>query len=432
MAYKAVMRPVEGTMLTVIRGAADRASIAAQRTPSLTTVLREAIEGAQAALASTPQLLDILRQAGVVDAGGQGTVVILEGLERYARGDTTIPTVPASAFETGAGRRVLDEMADLHGEEDYGYCTNFMVFGEDIDFPKVRDDLAAMGQSAVIVGDDTMVKVHIHTERPGQVLDYATRLGALDQIKIDNMTRQTERLAAQHVATAGRDASAAVPAEPTTIAVIAVAAGAGLAEALRAMGATAIVRGGQTMNPSAEDLLDAVNRSEARDVILLPNNRNIILAANQIASLTDRNVRIVPTTSVPQALAALAAFNPEVDLDGNADAMTGALSSVTSIELTKAIRDVELNGVRIASGQTIGLIDDELVAAGDDLGTVAATLFARTGRESPELVTAFAGADATAADVSKLQQAVKLAYPESETEFTEGGQPHYLFVISLE
>lgn len=432
MAYKAVMRPVEGTMLTVIRGAADQASTTAQRTPSLTSVLRDAIDGAQAALDSTPQLLDILRQAGVVDAGGQGIVILLQALERYAHGDTTIAAEPAPSLQPGADMGFLDQVSELHGEDDYGYCTNFMVFGDGLDFERARDELAAMGQSAVIVGDDTMLKVHIHTEHPGQVLAYATALGSLDQIKIDNMSRQTSALTAQRAVATGREATDPAETFQGAIAVVAVAAGVGLANALRSMGATAIVPGGQTMNPSTEDLLQAVNQAPAHQVILLPNNKNIILAANQVVNLTDRTVRVIPTTSVPQALAALAAFNADQSLESNVRAMTAALSGVTSLELTKAVRDVELNGVRIANGQVIGLIDSELAAAGDDLASVASALFAKAELGSPELVTAFAGESATEADVSTLQQAVTVAFPEAETEFPDGGQPHYLFVISVE
>ena len=432
MAYKAVMRPVEGTMLTVIRGAADRAAAAAARTPSLTTVLRAAIDGAQVALDSTPQLLDILRQAGVVDAGGQGIVIVLEGLERYAHGDTAISDDATPTLGPGPDMRFLDQVSDLHGEDAYGYCTNFMVFGDGFDFDHVREEIAAMGESAVIVGDATMLKVHIHTERPGQVLEYATRLGSLDQIKIDNMTRQTGTLIAQRAATTDPSDASGASDYQGTIAVVAVAAGDGLADALRSMGVATVVPGGQTMNPSTEDLLDAVNRAPASQVILLPNNTNIILAANQVAKLTDRAVRVIPTTSVPQGLAALAAFNADQPLDHNATVMTEALSAVTSLELTTAVRDVELNGVNIAYGQTIGLINNELAAAGNDLTIVAASLFERAALGPVELVTAFAGADATDEDISALRRAVTLAFPEAEAEFPNGGQPHYLFVISVE
>ncbi|MEJ7901604.1 MAG: DAK2 domain-containing protein [Thermomicrobiales bacterium] len=432
MAYKAVMRPVEGTMLTAIRGAADRAATPAARTPSLTTVLRAAIDGAQAALDSTPQLLDILRQAGVVDAGGQGIVIVLEGLERYAHGDTTITDDATANLGPGADMHFLDQVTDLHGEDAYGYCTNFMVFGNGFDFDHVREEMAAMGQSAVIVGDDTMLKVHIHTEHPGRVLEYATRLGSLDQIKIDNMSRQTDALVAQRAAVTTSRNLPGADGYQGTIAVVAVAAGDGLADALRSMGAATIVPGGQTMNPSTEDLLDAVNSAPANQVILLPNNKNIILAANQAAKLTDRAVRVIPTISVPHGLAALAAFNADQPLDRNAAAMTEALSGVTSLELTAAVRDVDLNGVNIACGQTIGLINNELAAAGDDIASVAMSLFAHADLGMPELVTAFAGANATDEDISALRRAVTLAFPDAEAEFPDGGQPHYLFVISVE
>jgi DAK2 domain fusion protein YloV len=431
MAYKAVMRPVEGTMLTVIRGAAERAMVTAERTPALTAVLREAIAGARDALASTPQLLDILRQAGVVDAGGQGVVIILEGLERYAHGDSTIVLSDIPEAGTGAGMAFLDHVEDLHGEDAFGYCTNFMVFGSGLDFDLARDDIAAMGQSAVIVGDDTMLKVHIHTENPGRVLDYAVRLGSLDQIKIDNMSSQTEILGDQRAAAV----AAAAPLSSGhhgNICVVAVAAGDGLADALRAMGATTVVSGGQTMNPSTEDLRTAVNQQPTSDVIILPNNRNIIMAANQVAELTDRMVRVVPSISVPQALAALAAFNPDDALEENIDRMTAALSQVVTIELTKAIRDVELDGIQVGNGQVIGLIDDRLTAAGDDIATVARTLFDTASTRSAELVTIFSGEDATDDDIATIEGTVAASFPDAEVEYQAGGQPHYLFVISVE
>ena len=432
MAYKAVMRPVEGTMLTVIRGAADRAETSARRTSSLITVLHEAIDGAQQALDSTPQLLDILRQAGVVDAGGKGIVIILEGLKRFALGETEIEAESIVAQGVGAEMAFLDQVTDLHGEDEFGYCTNFMAFGSGIDFDRVRSDIASMGQSAVIVGDDTMVKVHIHTENPGAVLEYALRLGALDQIKIDNMSRQTEVLTEQRASAVAMEPVDADEPFEGSIAIVAVASGEGLGDALREMGATTIVRGGQTMNPSTKDILKAVDSCLADEIILLPNNKNIIMTANQIAGLTNRSVRVVPTISIPQALAALAAFNPDHSLDANAEAMSDSRSSVTTLELTKAVRDVELNGIRISNGQTIGLIDDELVASGSGVDSVARDLLTRIPEIEPELVTVFAGEDATEADVSALEDVFGAAFPEAEMEFQNGGQPHYLFIVSIE
>lgn len=432
MAYKAVMRPVEGTMLTVIRGAADSATAAAERSSSLHTVLAEAIVGAQKALDSTPDLLDVLKQAGVVDAGGRGVVLILEGLQRYAVGTTTIDASVINSGAPGRDMAFLDDLGELHGEDAFGYCTNFMVFGSNIDFDTARADIAAMGQSAVIVGDDTMVKVHIHTEDPGEVLAYAVKLGDLDQIKIDNMTFQTEALSEQRASTAS--GTTEQPDEPITgtTAVVAVASGDGLADALRAMGANRIVAGGQTMNPSTEDLLSAVEALPVDQVILLPNNKNIVMAANQVPGLSSKAVRIVPTISVPHALAALSAYNSDAGLDHNADRMASAMSAASAIELTRAVRDVELDGVNITSGQVIGLINDKLVVAADDVAGASRQLFDQLDADDIELITVFRGEDATAADEAALQGIIESACPDAESEFHHGGQPHYLFIIGVE
>jgi len=427
MAYKAVMRPVEGTMLTVIRGAAERATVAAQRTPSLITILHEAVIGAQQALDSTPQLLDILRQAGVIDAGGQGVVLILDGLEKYANGESATFADEAGSGAVGANMAFLDQVGELHGEDVFGYCTNFMVFGSGMDFDRCRVDIAAMGQSAVIVGDDRILKVHIHTLDPGSVLAYAVTLGDLDQIKIDNMTKQTEALSTQR-----SQAEQSPPAPPGGLAVIAVAAGDGIADALTTMGSTAIVRGGQTMNPSTEDLLNAVEAQPVDKVIVLPNNKNIVLTANQVANLTGKQVRVVPTASIPQALAALAVFNAQRSIDENASDMAQALTTIQTVELTHAVRDVELNGVRVSSGQTIGLLDDELIAAGDSLTDVAEKAITRINREDTELVSVFTGKDASGEDSETIRTILTEAFPGAEVEVHDGGQPHYLFIIGIE
>lgn len=432
MAYKAVMRPVEGTMLTVIRGAAERAAAAARRTPALATILHEAVDGAQRALDSTPELLDILRRAGVIDAGGQGVVLILEGLEKYANEESASFADEEFSGTVGANVKFLDQVDELHGEDAFGYCTNFMVFGSGMDFDRSRNDIAAMGDSAVIVGDDRVLKVHIHTLDPGAVLAYAVRLGDLDQIKIDNMTKQKDALATQRSDVAPPIAARPAPAPHGDLAIVAVAAGDGIANALTTMGCTAIVRGGQTMNPSTEDLLTAVEAQSVDKIILLPNNKNIVLAANQVAGLTGKQVRIVPATSIPQALAALAVFNADHGFDANLADMSKAIDTIQTVELTHAVRDVELNGVCVSSGQTIALLDEELIASGDRLSDVARTAFERIDRDDAELISVFTGEDVSECDTDAMRAILADAYPDAEVEVHDGGQSHYLFIIGIE
>lgn len=429
MAYKAVLKPVEGTMLTIIRAAADSAATASSRTPSIVTVLRETLEGARVALADTPNQLDILRQAGVVDAGGQGIVHILEGLTRFAQGDTIIEE-GGEHVSIGAEMRFLDDIAETHGEDSFGYCTNFMVFGSDLDFEHVRDEIAAMGQSAVIVGDDSVVKVHIHTENPGAVLEYALTLGYLDQIKIDNMSLQTEALSDQRLHAKTDDGAA--PAIDGAIGILAVAAGQGLADALTSMGAHRIVPGGQTMNPSTEQLLHAVREMPVDEIVILPNNKNIIMAANQVSPLTDKTIRVIPSRSLPQGLAALASFSRDASLEANIERMNDALEDVQAVEITRAVRDVDLHGVTVTTGDLIGMVNGDLTVAGTDLADVLTRTLRQLGDIDPELLTVFTGEGASTEETSTVEQVAGDLFPDAEIEIIDGGQPHYQYVIGIE
>ncbi len=435
-AYKAVMRPVEGTMLTVIRVAAERAAEAAKHQTDIVYVLEQSLDGAREALADTPNLLAILKQAGVVDAGGQGVVFILESFYRYALGDTTIDE-SSTPEHIGAEMAFLDDVADLHGEDAFGYCTNFMIFGEGIDFEAAREKIGSMGQSVVAVGDDKIIKVHIHTEDPGDVLQYALSLGYLDQIKIDNMSLQTEELTSQRKSALEGTDAAAEDADPPVevhgqIGIIAVAAGKGLGDALRAMGANLIVRGGQTMNPSTEELFQATEQLPVDKVIILPNNKNIVMAAQQVSDLTEKQVVVVPSRSLPQGLAALSAFNAEEPLDENVAAMAESMADVHAIEITQAVRDVELDGVNVVSGQMIGLVDGKLVASGAELDQIIATCLGFITRFEPELLTVFLGEGATDEGTGALQDEATRVFPDAEIEVVEGNQPHYQYLISVE
>ncbi|HEY7909627.1 MAG TPA: DAK2 domain-containing protein [Thermomicrobiales bacterium] len=425
MAYKAVMKPVEGTLLTVSRGAATSAEAAARAGGDVQDVLDGALAGGRATLAKTPEMLPLLREAGVVDAGGQGYVVILEGMRLHLAGRSVAaeelpeiaPAGGAMAFDVGA-------LHAQHGADDYGYCTNYLLTaspGTTLDFAAIRDTMAGMGHSAVIVGDEQYVKAHIHTTDPGALLSYAVTLGALTQIKIDNMDQQVETLDAGPVDTPAAGVS-----------VVAVAAGEGLSAVLRGLGVAKIVRGGQTMNPSTQELLDAINSAPTDDVIVLPNNGNVVLTARQAAEMATRQVRVVPTKSIPQGIAALSAFTFTADLDTNAAAMAEVANDVRTGEVTRAVRDATIGGVAVKAGAVIGLLDDVLTVSGDDGATVALELLHRMGIEQAELVTLYTGADVSDTDADAVRERIASRYPNVAVEIVAGGQPHYDFILSVE
>lgn len=434
MAYSAVLKPVEGTMLTVIRGASDGAAAAAGTAgATIPDVIAAALASAGTALARTPDLLAILREAGVVDAGGQGVVVLIAGLDRYARGVSDpappIPIPPVALADVAFDENVID----VHGFDDVGYCTNFLVIGTGIDVAAARGHLATMGDSAVIVGDDTALKVHIHAGNPGLVLDYALSLGALTGIRIDNMGEQTRALRAARPESAPAPAPANRSATPFgRQAVLGVASGAGLADALRSMGATAVIDGGATMNPSTEEILAAVEASDAAEVILLPNHPNVIMAANQVRDLTERSLRIVPTRSVPQGIAALSAFNADADLATNVAAMGVAMAHVHTVQMSTAARDATIDGVAVRAGQAILLIDGDLVAADDDDRALLGRTLAEERFAGTELVTIYTGLDATDDEIAGLTGFVAGILPAADVEIHAGGQELYHFIISLE
>jgi hypothetical protein len=435
LAYGAVMKPVEGTMLSVIRSAAEAAATLSAANASAATVaavLAAALAGAEEALARTPEMLDILRQAGVVDAGGQGLVHLLAGMGGDARGERVIET-EILAVSPVALLPYLDRVAALHPHEGFGYCTNFVVVGEHLDVARCRAELAAMGDSAVIVGDEHVLKVHLHTLHPGRALEYGLRLGELDQVKIDNMQAQLRTRQEVGQTTALPPAANALPVSAVAnVAVVAVAAGDGLAAALRSLGAAAIVPGGQTMNPSVAELVAAITTIDSATVIVLPNNPNVILTALQVGALVDQPVAVVQTRSLPQGLAGLAAFNPAAPLAVNQARMSAAISTVKTVEVTYATRDTIVHGILVTAGQAIGLLDDRVVAAGDDLVTVTLAAIERAEIARAELVTIFASDHGTLDLARTVAEAIGAAHPHLVIEYHIGGQPHYPFIIAIE
>jgi DAK2 domain fusion protein YloV len=432
-AYQAVMKPVEGTMLTVIREAAEAAQAAAATDASLVGVLEAAALRADVAVQRTPELLKTLRDAGVVDAGGQGLSLILAGMLRYARGETL--EIPPADSQAPAEIR----FADIHGPDDFGYCTNFVLIGEGLPFDEIRNTLATMGQSAVIVGDDKLVKVHIHMLLPGDALNYAVRFGALSQIEITNMDLQRAALHRKNdvLGVKGDELerrSLATHHLPlaTKVGVVAVAPGDGFAAIFRSLNVDAVVGGGQTMNPSTEDLLQAIEALPQRAVIVLPNNSNILLAARQAAELSAKDVRVLPSKTLPQGIAARLSFNYQAGLDDNIAAMTEAMRHVHSAEITSAARDATLDGIVVRAGQTIGLLDGDLVAAADAQEQVIDQLLDRMALDEHEVVTIYYGRSVERAAAEALAERVGGRYSGIDIEVQAGGQPLYDYIISAE
>ncbi len=425
-AYRAVSKPVEGTILTVMKDSAEAAARAARRDPGLLNVLGEAVKEAWASVERTPTLLAILREAGVVDAGGQGLAVLFQGMLYFFNGELEQRLV---------GSRVPfpEEMAfvDVHGDEEFGYCTNFILWGQDLQVEAIREHISRLGSSAVVAGDEHWVKVHVHTEHPGTILDYAVGLGSLRQIEITNMDEQRANLRTRQ---AGAPALPAVPLETPArpIMVIAVSPGEGFDKVLRSMGAAAIVPGGQTMNPSAEQLLQAIQSLPCNQVIVLPNNGNVVMTARQAAALAGKEVCVVPTETVPQGVSALIAFNYEADLETNAAAMEQSAAAIQTAEVTYAIRDVSLNGLHVKEGQIIGLLNGVLEVSGEDEAAVIDEILERMGAADLELVTVYYGQDVTTEEAERTAERIRRNYPDQEVELVYGGQPYYRYILSAE
>ncbi|HEU5326536.1 MAG TPA: hypothetical protein VFU78_00505, partial [Thermomicrobiales bacterium] len=383
-------------------------------------------------------------EAGVVDAGGQGVVALLEGATRYAHGEA--PGVPAKVVQPvtpSAAGGVANQMADflaLHEEDEVGYCTNLLILPrpqETLAYPLIRERLLALGESGVVIGDEELVKIHIHTEHPGLVLEEAVRWGELSQIRIDNMAAQVRAVSSGVQASVGSAPAAPVASAPEQAPlagpeVVAVASGAGLVAVLRGLGATRIVSGGQTMNPSTEELLRAVEAAPGGEVILLPNNGNVILTAEQVTGLTTKRVAIVPARSAPQGIAALTAFNFDASLDENLAAMTEALTNMHSAEVTRAVRAATIDGLSVETGQIIGLIDGKLSVAGDNMQEVLLDLLQRMDAASAELVTIYRGADTGEDSARAMVESLAAHYPAATFELVDGGQPHYDYLLSVE
>lgn len=419
-AYKGVIKPVEGTILTVVREATE-AAVTAAAEEDLRLVLEKVVNEARESVARTPSLLPVLAEAGVVDAGGQGLFIILEGMLRYIRGETVEVDF------------ALETAVDLHvpSEGEYGYDVQFIIQGQDLNLEEVRNTIAAMGESTLVVGDSTTIKVHIHTDEPGTPLNYGASVGSLSKITVENMQEQYQEFILSQ-AKPSAPPSIVTSEEICNIATVVVAQGPGLARVFESLGASAVVPGGQTMNPSTEELLKAAEGLKTDQVIILPNNSNIILVAQQAQKLSEKNIRIVPTKTIPQGVSALLAFNYQADLDTNARVMERAAGEVQTVEITIATRSVQLNRVDVKEGEVIGLLNDTLVASGNSPEQVVEDVFRQMKAEEYEIITIYYGENVTQEEAKALAARISQDYPEQEVELVHGGQPHYLYIISVE
>ena len=424
VAYAGLSNPVEGTILTVIREASEAAQAhAATVSDDVVSVIEATANAAKESVAKTPTLLPVLMEAGVVDAGGQGLYTILEGVLHYLKGEMEQlelrrPWMVASSVPLTA------KSPQMVGVEEvpYGYCTNFVIKGEELDPDKLRKRLEKRGQSVIVVGDNSTVRVHIHTLDPGDIMSYVVPLGTLHQINIRNMDEQYRDFIEMQ-----KERMPAV-----AVAIVAVVVGEGLANVFSSLGATFIVPGGQTMNPSTKDLLQAVEAVTSEKVIILPNNKNIVLTASQVHSLTEKTIEVVPTTTIPQGVAALLAFDYEADMETNAQNMNKARAAVKSIEVTRAVRSTRLGGLDIKKHQAIGFLNGDLVAVGDSPAAVVQDVLGRVKLDEAEVITIYYGDDTTSAEAEEVGGTLDKQHPQIQVEVVQGGQPYYNYIISVE
>lgn len=422
-AYKGIARPVEGTILTVLKDASKAAQEAVGNDGALVPVLEAAVRSAEESVARTPSLLPALKEAGVVDAGGQGVYVLLDGALQFLKGEAPKMQYRRPRLVV-TGKESVPRVALMptRMETPYGYCVNLVLEGQDLNLDKIEKDLNKKGQSLIITGDDALVRIHIHSFEPGEILKYVTRLGKLHDITINNMDDQyVEFIKMQRERMPRVD-----------IAMVTVASGDGFFKLLNSLGSIIIVPGGQTMNPSVRELWQAVESAPSNNIILLPNNKNIVSAASQIYSLTSKKVKVVPTRNIPQGIAAVLAFNYDLDLEQNAQVMERAINGVKAVEITKAVRGTRLDGLEIRRGQFIAVLDDErLIAMADKTGDVIPEALGKAGAEKAEIITLYFGAEIQDAEAQEMAREIRARY-RAEVEVVYGGQPHYSYVISLE
>lgn len=420
-AYKAVMKPVEGTILTVIREISRVCETEAQAGNDILGTLLAGLQEGQKTLAKTPSMLPILKEAGVVDSGGQGIIYFLEGAIDGLAQEKEIQ------LDTYKEKIAMQQPGQAAREEivlEFQYCTELLIKGEDLDPNDIKDHLQPLGDSMLVVGEDELVKVHIHSNHPGKVLETALQFGQLSDVKINNMLEEVHENRLNIEANTKKFTK--------KIGLVAVGAGDGIVEILSSLGVDVVVQGGQTMNPSTEDLLNACEEVSAPAVIILPNNKNIIMAAQQVKDLSEKAIEIVAATSVMEAITALIAYNPEGELAEVVAAMKEEIEKISYAEVTQAVRDSAVNGLQIEEGDIIGMIDGKISLKGSAEDEVVLALLEKMMKDESELVTLLYGNGLGEEEAQALQNKIEAQYPDCEVEIHYGGQPHYSYLISVE
>ena len=437
-AYKAVMKPAEGTILTVSRLGAQAAVAFAKDSTDFEGMLDALLVAAREALADTQNINPVLRRAGVVDAGGEGFVLVMDAMLGYLQGRTAAPVTAAAPAAAQAPKEGADFSEFDTGEITFGYCTEFIVARENSKSPELlRSFLKNLGDCVVVVDDDEIIKVHVHTNVPGEVLTEALTYGPLQTVKIENMRNQHTALSGKEAAPAAAEAEAeaepAVAKPEKQFGVVAVSAGEGMANLFRELGVDRVVTGGQTMNPSTEDILTEVNKTPAEVVFVLPNNKNIIMAAQQCIGLTEKTVVVIPTASIPQGVSAMMAVDPDMsDADAIAKAMTDAAQCVSTAQITYAARNSDFDGFDIHEGDYLALLDGKLLGTDRDVSALLDGLSDEAASREAEFITVFYGEDVNEEDAHKACDAFTRKCPDAEVNLICGGQPVYYYIISIE
>ena len=432
VAYKAVMKPVEGTILTVSRGAATAAIKKAESTDDAVEVMRAALEGAKAALAKTPEMLPVLKEVGVVDSGGQGLVFIYEGFLSALTGEyiasEDFQATPATMTEMINAEHHKSVAGHVATEDiKFGYCTEIMValkqgptYVKDFDYEEFRNYLSNLGDSLLVVNDDEIVKVHVHTEDPGLVMQEGLKYGALVKVKVDNMRNQHDAQVQKEEAVQTEQSA------PKDFALITVVAGDGLADIFKSQGVDYVISGGQTMNPSTEDIV------KAKNVIILPNNKNIFMAAQSAAEVVDVNAAVVETRTVPQGFTSLLAFDPSQSIEANVEAMTASLSDVTSGSVTLAVRDTTIDGLEIHENDILGMVDGKILVSTPDMDQALLDTFDKMIDEDSEIIMIYVGEEGNKEQAQTIADKLEAAHEDIEVEIFQGDQPVYPYIFSVE